>query len=150
MSFFWGLKTTDAATKNCPVGLYYDGSTIKVWNKVKIYFKVGADFPTGDDYVYKITVTTVDAVAIPIGSVNTNLKAHTGNIACTFTAGSSGTLECANLARVTSGNKWIAFSMNIATGASAGFGTVKFSQKAKTAADSTYKAITGTTSPAAT
>lgn len=47
-----------------------------MYNKITIYFTLGADFPSGGNY--EITVTTPHAGSIPAGSIATNLPVASG------------------------------------------------------------------------
>lgn len=103
-----------------------------MWNKVTVYFSVTTAFPSSTLAQYKVEVATPKAVAIPIGSINTNLPIYTGKrLKCDIQGATAAAKEvyCVNIANPAAQIYWVAFSMNIAYEASlslTGFGAVEF------------------------
>ena len=93
--YFWGLRETVAnPTWGCPIGLYksaaagtydaakhvklaHDNAKLIIWNKVQVFFKVEAAFPSfptvaGTTYFYRAKVSATSALVL-LPSINTNL-----------------------------------------------------------------------------
>lgn len=78
---FWGLhkSQTSSNTWGCPIAIYKDYVTsssvgsLRIYNKVKVYFTIGKKFPSVTNANYVAEISTTNATNVPIGSINTDM-----------------------------------------------------------------------------